>query len=130
MAEQLEILIKGCRKGDSASQEKLYRQFSAAMFGLCMQYAASAEDAEDILQDGFVKVFKKLDQVKDVKAFPGWIRRVIINTALEKYRSQVHLQRVDEDPYLMNDQVSDETLDELNVEDLVKMIQELSPKYK
>jgi hypothetical protein len=69
LAEQLEILIKGCRKGDSASQEKLYRQFSAAMFGLCMQYAASAEDAEDILQDGFVKVFKKLDQVKENLTF-------------------------------------------------------------
>lgn len=126
----MEILIKGCRKGNSASQEKLYRQFSAAMYGLCLQYASSAEDAQDILQDGFVKVFKKIDQVKDAKSFPGWIRRVIINTALERYRSQVHLQRVDEDPSLLNDQITDDILDELNAEDLIKIIQELTPKYK
>ena len=54
----------------------------------------------------------------------------MINTALEKYRSQVLLQRVDEDPYLLNDQITEDTLDNLNVEMLVQMIQELSPKYR
>lgn len=130
LADNLEILIKGCRKGDSGSQEKLYRKFSAAMYGLCLQYASSQEDAQDILQDGFVKVFKKIDQVKNAKAFPGWIRRVMINTALERYRSQVVLQRVDEEPQLLNDLITDDTLDQLNVEILVNMIQELTPKYK
>jgi len=130
LAENLEILIKGCRKGDSASQEKLYRQFSSAMYGLCLQYASSEEDAQDILQDGFVKVFKKIDQVKEVKAFPGWIRRVIINTALERYRSQVVLQRVDEEPRAMSEMVSDDVLDQLDAEIIVGMIQELTPKYR
>ncbi|MFC2080117.1 RNA polymerase sigma factor, partial [Bacteroidota bacterium] len=82
------------------------------------------------LQDGFVKVFSKMDQVKDVKAFPGWIRRIMINTALERYRSQVLLQRLDEEPKLLNEQITDDTLDQLNAESLVQMIQELSPKYK
>ncbi len=58
--------------------------------------ASSEEDAQDILQEGFIKVFAKLDQVKNPAAFPGWIRRLMINTALEKYRSQVILQRVDD----------------------------------
>lgn len=130
MAEQLEILISGCRRGDPVSQEKLYKQFKSAMYGLVLQYASSEEDAQDILQDGFVKVFKKIDQVKDVKAFPGWIRRVMINTALERYRSQVVLQRVDEDPHLLDEQITDDTLDSLNAESLIKMIQELTPKYR
>ena len=89
MAEELDILLKECKRGKPGSQEELYRRFASAMYGLCLQYATSEEDAQDILQDGFIKVFAKLDQVKNPGCFPGWIRRVMINTALEKYRSQV-----------------------------------------
>jgi RNA polymerase sigma factor (sigma-70 family) len=130
LTETLEILIEGCRKGDRGSQEKLYRQFSAAMYGLCLQYAASEEDAQDILQDGFVKVFKKIEQVRDAKAFPGWIRRLMINTALERYRSQVVMHRLDEEPGAMKEQITEETLEELDAEALVLMIQELPPRYR
>ncbi|MCF8226066.1 MAG: sigma-70 family RNA polymerase sigma factor [Bacteroidales bacterium] len=130
MAVNLEILIRGCKRGDAGSQQKLYRQFSRAMYGICLQYASSEEDAQDILQDGFVKVFNKISQVKDPKAFPGWIRRVMINTALEKYRSLVHMERVDDEPGLLNEQVAEETLDRLNAETIVQMIQELSPRYR
>jgi RNA polymerase sigma factor (sigma-70 family) len=130
LAGQLDILIEGCKKGDPGSQEKLYRQFSAAMYGLCLQYASSEEDARDILQDGFVKVFHKVGQVKDPKAFPGWIRRVMINTALEKYRSQVVIDRLDDSPLAMQQQVTDSVLDTLNAGELVKMIRELSPRYR
>ena len=130
MAPPLDILIRGCRRGDPGSQEQLYRQFSAAMYGLCLQYASSEEDAQDILQDGFVKVFRKIDQVKDPKAFPGWIRRVMINTALEKYRSQAVTARVDEEPQAMQLQITDDTLESLDAEVLVKMISELTPRYR
>ncbi|MEX2372109.1 MAG: sigma-70 family RNA polymerase sigma factor [Bacteroidales bacterium] len=130
MTEKLEILIEGCRKGDPGSQERLYRQFSAAMYGLCLQYSSSEEDAHDILQDGFVKVFKKMGQVRDAKAFPGWIRRVMINTALEKYRSRVVMQRIDEAPLLQNELVTDDILDALQAEALVDLIRELTPKYR
>lgn len=130
MAVQLDILIEGCKKGDPVSQEQLYRQFSAAMYGLCLQYASSEEDARDILQDGFIKVFGKLGQVQDPKAFPGWIRRVMINTALERYRSQVVMQRVDDVPGALGDQLSDEILEAINVGALVEMIRELTPRYR
>ncbi len=100
------------------------------MYGLCLQYASGEEDAQDILQDGFIKVFSKLDQVKNPAAFPGWIRRIMINTALEKYRSQVLLQRVD-DAKDENLEISgDEVLNDLTCEELVALIQTLSPKYR
>jgi RNA polymerase sigma-70 factor (ECF subfamily) len=130
LAVKLDILIDGCIKNDQGSQEKLYKQFSGAMYGLCLQYSNSEEDAQDILQDGFVKVFQKIDQVKDPSAFPGWIRRVMINTALEKYRSQVLLKRVDEKEQFPDEQITDEILEMINVEALVAMIQELTPKYR
>jgi len=130
LAETLEILIEGCMKGDRGSQEELYRQFSAAMYGLCLQYASSEEDAQDILQDGFVKVFKKIEQVRDPKAFPGWIRRLMINTALERYRSRVVMRRLDEEPVTMKEQITEEALEELDAEALVMMIQDLPPRYR
>jgi len=131
LAEKLDILIKGCKRGKPKSQEELYSRFASAMYGLCLQYASSVEDAQDILQEGFIKVFAKLDQVKNPAALPGWIRRIMINTALEKYRSQVLLQRVDDMkgdlPELSGEE---EVLNKLTCEELVALIQTLSPKYR
>jgi len=100
------------------------------MYGLCLQYASNEEDAQDILQEGFIKVFAKLDQVKNPAALPGWIRRVIINTALERYRSQVVLQRVDEIREEHHDDAGNEALDKISCEELVGLIQTLTPRYR
>jgi RNA polymerase sigma-70 factor (ECF subfamily) len=130
LAEQLEILLRECRKGKPKSQEVLYKKFAAAMYGICLQYASSEEDAQDILQEGFVKVFRKLDQVKNPAAFPGWIRRVMINTALEKYRSQVLLQRIDEVREEAEEATGDGVFDNLTCQELVGLIQTLPPRYR
>lgn len=130
MAEKLEILLEECKRGRPRSQEALYKRFASAMYGLCLQYASSEEDAQDIMQDGFIKVFSKLDQVNNPAAFPGWIRRVMINTALEKYRSQVFLQRVDDIREEMNEETVDGIYDSLTSGELVGLIQTLSPKYR
>lgn len=130
MAEKLEILIKGCRKGNRKSQEELYRRFSSAMYGLCLQYASNEEDARDILQEGFIKVFNKIDQVKNPAAFPGWVRRIMINTALEKYRSQVVLKKVDELRAESEMEVMNNAFENLTVEELVEIIQGLTPRYR
>jgi len=130
LAEKLDILLKECKRGKSDSQEILYQRFASAMYGLCLQYASSEEDAQDILQEGFIKVFAKLDQVKNPAALPGWIRRVMINTALEKYRSQVVLQRVDELREDYHEDTGNEALDKISCEELVTLIQTLTPRYR
>jgi RNA polymerase sigma factor (sigma-70 family) len=130
LAETLDILLKECKRGKSGSQEKLYRRFASAMYGLCLQYANNEEDARDILQEGFIKVFTKLEQVKNPAALPGWIRRVMINTALEKYRSQVILQRVDEVKADIDESSGNEALDQITCEELVELIRTLTPKYR
>jgi RNA polymerase sigma-70 factor (ECF subfamily) len=130
LAEKLEILLKGCKRGKPKSQEALYKRFASAMYGICLQYASSEEDAQDILQEGFIKVFAKLEQVKNPVAFPGWIRRLMINTALEKYRSQVILQRVDDIKGESHEEYSDRIFSELTCEELVELIQTLTPKYR
>ncbi len=130
MAEKLEILINGCKRGKPKSQEALYRRFASAMYGICLQYASSEEDAQDIMQEGFIKVFNKLDQVKNPAAFPGWIRRVMINTALEKYRSQVILQPVEDVKGEIKDTSDSGVFEDLTSDELVALIQTLTPKYR
>ncbi len=130
LADKLDILIKGCKRGKAGSQEELYRRFAPAMYGLCLQYASCEEDAQDILQEGFIKVFNKLDQVKNPAALPGWIRRVMINTALEKYRSQVLLQRIEEVKEDIRDDAGDGIFNDLTCDELVKLIQSLTPRYR
>ena len=71
MAEKLEILLRDCKRGKARSQEALYRRFASAMYGLCLQYASSEEDAQDILQEGFIKVFGKLDNM-DCRRLRGY----------------------------------------------------------
>ncbi len=100
------------------------------MFGICLQYASSEEDAQDIMQEGFVKVFRKLDQVKNTSAFPGWIRRVMINTALEKYRSQALLLRIDDVKEEADKEMDDGIFENLTCQELVTLIQTLTPQYR
>lgn len=130
MAVELDILLKGCKRGKPKSQEALYKRFASAMYGICLQYASSEEDAQDIMQEGFVKVFRKLDQVKNPSAFPGWIRRVMINTALEKYRSQVHLQRIDDVKEEAEKEMDDGIFENLTCQELLILIQSLTPQYR
>ncbi|MBL7808145.1 MAG: RNA polymerase sigma factor [Saprospiraceae bacterium] len=81
-------LIRGCLRGTAQCQRDLYERFAGKMYAVCLRYARTREDAADILQEGFVKVFTKLDQFQFQGSFEGWIRRVMVNTALRAYQKQ------------------------------------------
>jgi len=130
LADKLDKILDGCRKGRRRSQEELYRRFAPAMYGIALQYASGEDDAKDILQEGFVKAFRKLNQVRNPSAFPGWIRRIMINTALEKYRSQAVMQRIDETNIEPDPVSGDEVFESLGCEELVSLIQTLTPRYR
>ena len=83
-----EALIKGCIKGDRIYQNKLYKTYAAQMLGLCMRYAKTKEDAEDILQEGFMQVFKSIRQYKNTGPLESWIKKIFINCALQKLRDK------------------------------------------
>ncbi|HUS01060.1 MAG TPA: RNA polymerase sigma factor [Chitinophagaceae bacterium] len=78
-------LIKGCIKEDGSCQRELFRRYAGKMLGVCQRYARSSADAEDIVQDAFIKVFEKIHQFKSEGSFEGWIRKIVVNTALKKY---------------------------------------------
>jgi len=93
---EIKNIINGCLKGYRRDQELLYRRYAAKLYAVCLQYAGNDEEARDILQEGFIKIFENLVHYKHEGSFEGWIRRIIVNTALEKYRSRHNLYRVDD----------------------------------
>ena len=80
-----EELIRGCIRGEATCQKELFNRYASRMLGVCHRYARNAADAEDILQDAFIKIFDKMSQFKFEGSFEGWIRRIMVNTALKKY---------------------------------------------
>lgn len=123
-------LIEGCLNGDRLAQELLYKQFSPKMYAVCLRYAGKADDAQDILQDGFVKVFKNLHMYRGDGSFEGWVRRIFVNTAIEHYRRQVNLYPVTENHENLFEARDLSALDNLSMKDIMKIIQELSPGYR
>ena len=78
-------LIKGCIQDEAACQKEVFNRYASRMLGVCQRYARNSSDAEDILQDAFIKVFNKIGQFKSEGSFEGWIRRIVVNTAIKKY---------------------------------------------
>jgi RNA polymerase sigma factor (sigma-70 family) len=123
-------LINGCKEGNRRMQEEMYRRFSPRMYAVCLRYASNAEEAEDILQEGFIKVFKKLDSFRSEGSFEGWVRRIFVNTAIEQFRRKRYLQPVTEREENTIEGKSLSALDGLAEKDILALIKELSPGYR
>lgn len=123
-------IIQGSIEGDRRMQELLYQTYSPKMYGVCLRYAGNADDAQDILQDGFVKVFRHLERFRSEGSFEGWMRRIFVNTAIEHYRKKVNLQQVTETHEEQFEDHNWSVLDKLAVKDILAAVQELSPGYR
>jgi RNA polymerase sigma factor (sigma-70 family) len=123
-------LIKGCISGDRRMQELLYKRFSPKMYAICMRYAGNSDDAQDLLQEGFIKVFKNLEKFRNEGSFEGWMRRVFVNTSIEHFRRKVNLNSITENEEKGIEDSSWNVLDSLAEKDIIQLIQELSPGYR
>ena len=123
-------LIKGCLKGDRKMQHLLYERFAPKMYGVCLRYAGNAEEARDILQEAFVKVYNKIGSFRGEGSLEGWVRRIITNTAIEILRRKSYLQPITEveENTIENDE--DSVLEALATKELVNVIQKLAPGYR
>ncbi|MBG6236932.1 RNA polymerase sigma-70 factor (ECF subfamily) [Pedobacter sp. CAN_A7] len=126
----IDDLMEGCKAGDRKMQELLYKQTSAKMYALCLRYAKDHMEAEDCLQMGYVKVFQKIQDYRGDGAFEGWIRKVMVNTAIGSYRKNlrnlavVQLEEAYEQPSTGFD------FSKLGMQDLMKLIQQLADGYR
>ena len=123
-------LIAGCVNGDRKMQYELYQRFAPKMFGVCLRYAGNAEEAEDILQEGFIKIFKKIGSFRGEGSFEGWIRRIFVNTAIEHFRSKSYLQPITEKEESTVEGQYLSVLDNLAEKDIINLVQQLSPGYR
>ncbi|WP_299111165.1 RNA polymerase sigma factor [uncultured Winogradskyella sp.] len=127
----IEQLIKACKKQNLDAQSQLYQRYKDDLFLLCLKYCKNREEAQDNLQDSFLEIFSNIKKFKGNGSFEGWIKRITINKAIDKYKKQSHLNII-----INNDILQDHTLinesaiKNIKLHDILKHIQELPPKYR
>lgn len=131
LLEQPERLIQACINGDRSSQSCLYEQFATKMFGVCMRYSKNREEAEEIMQEGFVQVFKSLHNFKYAGSFEGWIRKIMVYCAIQHYRTKPKMHPVmDIENSQAEEMGNEDILAMLHKKELLKMVQALPPAYR
>lgn len=125
----LEELILNCKNQDLKAQEELYKKFSGILFSVCLKYSPNYHEAEDNLQDAFITIFNRIEQFKGKGSFEGWMKRVTVNTVLQKYRKQRVFNLTNEE------QLEEEAVIEIEdnavpLDFLLKIVQELPDRYR
>jgi RNA polymerase sigma factor (sigma-70 family) len=123
----LEKLIRECQKNQPKAQEQLYRLFEKKFFGLCLKYSGSYADAQDNFQEGFLIIFRKINQYSGKGSFEGWAKKILINNALQKYKGVRFME-------VLNDNIPDVDVEieeeEIALDYLLQIIQELPDQYR
>ena len=125
----LDRLIKNCIKQDAQAQSQLYKQYASKLFSLCLKYSKNYAEAEDNLHDAFITVFSKIDQYNNKGSFEGWLKRIAINTSLQRYRDNVGVYDIVNEGNIEDVSVDIEDED-LSIDFLLKIIQELPDRYR
>ncbi|MES2064398.1 MAG: sigma-70 family RNA polymerase sigma factor [Bacteroidota bacterium] len=127
----IDHLVQCCKAGQRKAQELLYKQFASKMLGVCMRYATDKMEAEDMLQNGFIKVFQKIADYRGDGSFEGWVRRIMVHSSIEYYRRHHKMmQVVDIDTAGCEPSVNATASSSLEAKDLLVMITTLSPGYR
>lgn len=126
-----EKMLEGCQKNNEVAQKQLFERYSRVMTGVCMRYADRYEEAQDMVQDGFIKVFKKIGSFSGRGSLEGWIRKIMVNTALDHLRKRkkerFHLD-VEEVEYKLQDDQA--IIASMQADDLLKLVQSLPVGYR
>jgi RNA polymerase sigma factor (sigma-70 family) len=136
-AEELNIHIKGCALNNRESQKKIYNAFYGYAMSICDCYASNEEDALEIMNDGFLKIFKEVYQYKpaysnELGSFKGWLRRIMVNTAIDHFRKNKKHQVISEFNTAHHTVSVSEVsgLDKISYDEIIRSIQNLSPAYR
>ena len=124
-------LIAVCIKGNQIAQKTLFESFSPKFFALCLRYMKSTDDAEDVLQEGMVKIFTKLPEYSGTGSFEGWMRRIIVNTCLDQIRKNQKLKfdvSIDKEEYKLS--MNAHILENMSANELIEEIKKMPPGYR
>ncbi|MHB1106739.1 MAG: RNA polymerase sigma factor [Lutibacter sp.] len=124
----LDELIKQCADNDRKAQKEIYQLFAGKLFSICLKYSKNKQEAQDNFQDGFIVIFDKIGQFNFKGSFEGWLKRVMINTVLLKYRKKNVLNIVTED--IPDEVIVDVDDDEISLDFLLNLINDLPDRYR
>jgi RNA polymerase sigma-70 factor (ECF subfamily) len=124
------LLIQGCKRNDRESQRLLYQHYYGYAMSICIRYCKTKDEAQEVVNDGFMKIFQKIEQYKQDTSFKAWVRRIMINASIDHYRKELKHQknRPLEDAY--HSPSIGSAVDEMAYEELVGLIQKLTPAYR
>ena len=130
MGNPIENIVLLCKKKDRKAQEQLYQQFSPILFSICLRYSDNYEDAQDTFQEGFILIFNKIDQYNFEGSFEGWMKKIMVNLSLEKYRKKLNFFNDDGD--LIPDDIEEDIEEELDYDydEILTLIQSLPTQYR
>jgi RNA polymerase sigma-70 factor (ECF subfamily) len=128
MSSEKELII-GCLRNDVVAQEQLYKRFAPVMYGICLRYVRNRAEADDIMQEAFIKVFENLGNFRDDGSFEGWIKRIIVNTALNHYKSSLKFDYKDE-RFMPDESVENEAVGKISTRELMAVINNLQDSYR
>lgn len=130
--DELQI-IAGCKEQKREAQKILYEIYARKMYSICLRYSSDADSAQDLLQDGFMKVFANVGSFQDKGSFEGWLKRIFINLALENLRKKKSVIQTSDDiqnlPDIVDDSTEDEQMYKISENELLKMVQDLPHGY-
>lgn len=131
--ETVKKIVEGCVKGDRKVQQQLYKEMYSQMMAVCYRYAARSEDAKDLFQDGFIKVFEKIGKYNFQGSLQGWIRRIMVNNAIDHYRKHKNKFAMSESMMeaenIPDESFNESIFEEITSKELLALVQELSPVY-
>jgi len=124
----LEELVHNCQQGNRQAQSQLYQRYSSVLYGICLKYSRNKTEAEDNLHDSFMTIYDKIEQYAAKGSFEGWIKRITVNTVMQKYRKQQHLKVVSENTEEQIDVTTEQ--ENIDLQTLLSYIQQLPNKYR
>jgi len=128
--QSMHLLVQGCLRNDRESQRLLYQHYYGYAMSVCLRYCKTKEEAKEVLNDGFLKVFQKMRQYRMETSFEGWLRRIMINASIDHYRKELKHYNHYSNENTKNDNGQTSALDEMAYTELVNMVQHLTPAYR
>lgn len=134
--QEVESLVDGCLRNDRRSQQHVYEAYYGKMLSVCLRYNKDLDTAKELLQEAFIKVFANIDRYKHNGSFEGWIRRIVVNNAIDAFRRKKNDFIVPENDYVINNfsenpvDFDEEDEEVLKPKDVLSAMEQLSPAYK
>ena len=123
-------LIKACRRHHSDSQKLLYTQFYNYAMSICMRYARNRDEAQEIVNDGFVKAFSRLEKIRDTATFKAWLGRIMVNASIDHFRKNERHYKGMDIVHLKEKTIAPDAISNLSEDEIMHMVQQLPPSYR